>query len=253
MSNHGRHPRQRCRRDGSLPFDDRRASGGSTRRLRQRSVTCFDSALPADPTPPAAVLDDLVAAADPGITATVGPRYFGFVIGGALPAATAADMMALGWDQIAFNATLSPASIAAEQVAGRWAKELLGIPASASVGFVTGAQEANTVGLAAARHHVLAEARVGRRAGRPPGSATGSGRRRGRAAQHHRPIAPAAGAGRQLGRPGADGRQRRDRRRAPRGGPCRDGRADHRLSAVGQREHRRLRRPRTSLCRRARP
>jgi glutamate/tyrosine decarboxylase-like PLP-dependent enzyme len=117
----------------------------------------FGTTLPRDPTPPTVVLDDLITAADPGITATVGPRYFGFVIGGALPAATAADMMALGWDQPAFNATLSPASIAAEQVAGGWAKELLGIPGHASVGFVTGAQEANTVGLAAARHHVLKE------------------------------------------------------------------------------------------------
>ena len=116
----------------------------------------FGTALPADPSPPKAVLDDLMQAADPGITATVGPRYFGFVIGGALESATAADMLALAWDQPAFNATLSPASIAVEQVAGGWAKELLGIPASASVGFVTGAQEANTVGLAAARHHVLA-------------------------------------------------------------------------------------------------
>jgi glutamate/tyrosine decarboxylase-like PLP-dependent enzyme len=116
----------------------------------------FGTTVPADPTPPQAVLDQLMEAADPGITATVGPRYFGFVIGGALESATAADMLALGWDQPAFNATLSPASIAVEQVAGRWAKELLGIPPSASVGFATGAQEANTVGLAAARHHVLA-------------------------------------------------------------------------------------------------
>ena len=118
----------------------------------------FGTAVPEDPSPPEVVLDQLMDAADPGITATVGPRYFGFVIGGALEAATAADMLALGWDQPAFNATLSPASIAVEQVAGRWAKELLGIPDTASVGFVTGAQEANTVGLAAARHHVLAEA-----------------------------------------------------------------------------------------------
>ena len=138
------------------------------------------------------IVDDLIKAADPGLTATVGPRYFGFVIGGALESATAADMLALGWDQTAFNATLSPASIAVEQVAGGWAKELLGIPASASVGFVTGAQEANTVGLAAARHHVLEGAWAGtsnrtasRSAARP-----GPGRRR--AAQHHRPVAPAA-------------------------------------------------------------
>ena len=117
----------------------------------------FGTDVPADPSPPQDVFDQLLAAADPGITATAGPRYFGFVIGGALESASAADMLAIAWDQPAFNATLSPASIAVEQVAGGWAKELLGIPASASVGFVTGAQEANTVGLAAARHHVLAE------------------------------------------------------------------------------------------------
>ncbi len=117
----------------------------------------FGTTLPLDPSPPQVVLDDLIKAADPGITATVGPRYFGFVIGGALESATAADMVALGWDQPAFNATTSLAGIAVEQVAGRWAKELLGIPEGASVGFVTGAQEANTVGLAAARLHVLKE------------------------------------------------------------------------------------------------
>src|SRR5688500_5735181 len=117
----------------------------------------FGAAVPEGPPRSQLVLDEVLEAAEPGLTATVGPRYFGFVIGGALPAATAADMMALGWDQIAFNATLSPASIAVEQVAGGWAKELLGIPGAASVGCVTGAQEANTVGLAAARHHILAE------------------------------------------------------------------------------------------------
>jgi len=116
----------------------------------------FGTTLPLDSSPPSAVLEELMHAADPGIMASVGPRYFGFVVGGALESATAADMLALGWDQMAFNATASPAAMAAEQVAGAWAKELVGIPATASVGFVTGAQEANTVGLAAARHHVLA-------------------------------------------------------------------------------------------------
>lgn len=100
----------------------------------------------------------LVAAAEPGLVASAGPRYFGFVTGGSLPAATAADMLAMGWDQLAFNAVTSPAAAVAEEVAGGWLKDLLGIPATASVGFVTGGQAANTVGLAAARHHVLAEA-----------------------------------------------------------------------------------------------
>ena len=118
----------------------------------------FAGPLPQGSTPAAQVIDELVAAAQPGLMATPGPRFFGFVIGGALPAATAADMLAAGWDQCAFNATLAPAASAAEEAAGGWVKDLLGIPATASVGFVTGAQAANTVGLAAARHHLLAEA-----------------------------------------------------------------------------------------------
>jgi glutamate/tyrosine decarboxylase-like PLP-dependent enzyme len=114
--------------------------------------------LPTAPTPPGDVLEQLVAAVEPGLMASPGPRFFGFVIGGSLPAASAADLVATGWDQCAFNATLSPAAGAAERVAGDWLKDLLGIPAGASVGFVTGAQEANTVGLAAGRHAVLERA-----------------------------------------------------------------------------------------------
>jgi glutamate/tyrosine decarboxylase-like PLP-dependent enzyme len=118
----------------------------------------FAGPLPQPPTEPGAVIDELVALAGPGLMGTAGPRFFGFVIGGALPAATAAEVLTAGWDQCAFNATLSPAAVAAEEQAGAWVKELLGIPASASVGLVTGAQAANTAGLAAARHHVLTEA-----------------------------------------------------------------------------------------------
>lgn len=115
----------------------------------------FGTQLPAEPCPPAQVIDELINAASGGLVATAGPRFFGFVIGGALPSATAADMLASGWDQSAFNFVLSPAAAIAEEVAGSWLKDLLGIPASASVGFVTGAQAANTVGIAAARHHLL--------------------------------------------------------------------------------------------------
>lgn len=118
----------------------------------------FGGPLPATPTPAAEVVDALVAAAEPGLVATAGPRFFGFVVGGALAAATAADILATGWDQCAFNAVLSPAAAAAEEAAGAWLKDLLGIPDTASVGFVTGCQAANTVGLAAGRHHVLARA-----------------------------------------------------------------------------------------------
>ncbi|MCP3786688.1 pyridoxal-dependent decarboxylase [Micromonospora sp. A3M-1-15] len=127
--------------------------------LDQAALTdAFSGPLPSAPCPPEQVVADLLAAAEPGLVASAGPRYFGFVVGGALPAATAADMLAAGWDQLAFNAVTSPAAIAAEAAAGGWLKELLGIPVSASVGFVTGAQAANTAGLAAARHQVLADA-----------------------------------------------------------------------------------------------
>ena len=72
--------------------------------------------------------------------------------------ATAAEIVAAGWDQCAFNGALSPAAMAAEEAAGGWLKTLLGVPATASVGFVNGGQEGNTVGLAAAPQHVLGEA-----------------------------------------------------------------------------------------------
>lgn len=104
------------------------------------------------------VVDHLVAGIEPAMVATTGPRYFGFVIGGALPAATAAEMLTVGWDQNAYNQLSSPAAAVVEQIAGAWLIELLGLPPAASFGFVTGGQAANTVCLAAARHHVLAQA-----------------------------------------------------------------------------------------------
>ena len=110
------------------------------------------------PTAAAAVVDELVEVVEPALVATTGPRYFGFVTGGALDAATAVEVLTTGWDQIAFNGVTSPAAAAVEEVAGVWLKDLLGLPAGASFGFVTGGQAANTVCLAAARHHVLAAA-----------------------------------------------------------------------------------------------
>jgi len=123
---------------------------------REAVAAALDPALPDDPQPLGAVIDDLVAGAAPGLVCTPGPRYFGFVVGGSVDAALVADLLASGWDQNAFNAALSPAAMAFEDVAGAWLKDLLGIPASASVGFVTGAGAANTVGLAAGRSRVLA-------------------------------------------------------------------------------------------------
>ncbi len=117
----------------------------------------FGGPLAREPCAPAEVVESLIKAAEGGLVGTAGPRFFGFVIGGSLPAATAADILAAGWDQCAFNAVLSPAAAAAEHAAGGWIKDLIGIPPAASVGFVTGAQAANTVGLAAARHQVMGQ------------------------------------------------------------------------------------------------
>ena len=114
--------------------------------------------LPDEPSPLDEVIDELVKAAEPGLMASAGPRYFGFVTGGTLDAALIAEILAAGWDQCAFNEAMSPASIAFEDVAGGWLKDLLGLPQSASVGFTTGAQGANTVGLAAGRWKVLHDA-----------------------------------------------------------------------------------------------
>lgn len=115
-------------------------------------------ALPERPSLAGDVIDQLITGAEPAMVATTGPRYFGFVIGGALDAATAADVLATGWDQPAYNSLSSPGSAVAEEIAGAWLIDLLGLPPSVSFGFATGAQGANTVCLAAARHKVLADA-----------------------------------------------------------------------------------------------
>jgi glutamate/tyrosine decarboxylase-like PLP-dependent enzyme len=112
--------------------------------------------LPEGPTDPIAVIEELASAADPGVVASVGPRYFGFVVGGQLPAAAAADWLTTAWGQNAVVHALSPAAAAAEETAGAWMLELLGLPSDASVGLPTGAGLGNAIGLAAARHAVLA-------------------------------------------------------------------------------------------------
>ncbi|HEX4495275.1 MAG TPA: aminotransferase class V-fold PLP-dependent enzyme, partial [Thermoanaerobaculia bacterium] len=103
------------------------------------------------------VVETLVRAADPGLIGMAGPRYFGFVIGGHLSAALAADWLTSTWDQ---NATLyvsAPANSVAEEAAAGWLLEILGLPRTASVGFTTGCMMANFTALAAARHAVLAK------------------------------------------------------------------------------------------------
>ena len=94
-------------------------------------------------------------AAEPGVVGIPSGRYFGFVIGGALPAALAADWLTSSWDQNAGLVACGPSAAVVEEVAGEWLKDLLGIPASASFSFVTGCQMAHVTCLAAARHAVL--------------------------------------------------------------------------------------------------
>jgi glutamate/tyrosine decarboxylase-like PLP-dependent enzyme len=104
------------------------------------------------------VIDQLVEAVEPGLVATSGGRFFGFVEGGVLPAALAADWLTSTWDQNPGFYVLSPAAALAEEIVAGWLVELFGLPGSTSVGFTTGAQMANVTGLAAARHHVLQQA-----------------------------------------------------------------------------------------------
>jgi glutamate/tyrosine decarboxylase-like PLP-dependent enzyme len=104
------------------------------------------------------VVEELVRDADAGVVASAGARYFGFVIGGAVPAALAADWLSSTWDQCAGMGVLGPSAMVAEQVAGDWLKELLGVPEHASFAFTTGCQTAHVTALAAARHAVLERA-----------------------------------------------------------------------------------------------
>jgi glutamate/tyrosine decarboxylase-like PLP-dependent enzyme len=114
--------------------------------------------LPEDPSDPAAVVDALAEGIEPGLMAMPSGRFFGWVIGGALPAALAADWLTSAWDQNSGMRFATPGTVAAEEVAAGWLLDLLGLPAGAAVGFVTGATMANFTGLAAARHRVLADA-----------------------------------------------------------------------------------------------
>ncbi len=111
--------------------------------------------LPEEPVPAEEVVEELAAAAEPGLVAMGSGRYFGFVIGGALPAALAADWLTTAWDQNAGLYVGGPSASVVEQVTREWLVELLGLPAGSSIGFVTGTQMAHVTGLAAARWHVL--------------------------------------------------------------------------------------------------
>jgi glutamate/tyrosine decarboxylase-like PLP-dependent enzyme len=114
----------------------------------------LDVALPGEPIPDDAVLAELDSHAD-ATMAMAGPRFFGFVIGGALPATVAANWLATTWDQNTSFASVTPLAARLETVSTRWLIDLLGLPAETGVGFVTGATMANMSCLVAARHAVL--------------------------------------------------------------------------------------------------
>lgn len=111
--------------------------------------------LPSGPTDPVEVIDLLARQVEPGLMGMGSGRFFGWVIGGTLPAALGADWLVSAWDQNSAIRFATPGVVGAEQAAGEWILDLLGLPAGAQVGFVTGGTTANFTGLAAGRQHVL--------------------------------------------------------------------------------------------------
>ncbi|MBA3873137.1 MAG: aminotransferase class V-fold PLP-dependent enzyme [Anaerolineae bacterium] len=118
----------------------------------------LDEALPDAPTAPEKVLAMLDEIGSPATVTTSGRRFFGFVIGGSVPAALAANWMAGVWDQNAGLRVASPIAAKTEDVALAWLLDLLKLPSTAAGAFVTGATMANFTALAAARHAVLSKA-----------------------------------------------------------------------------------------------
>ena len=117
----------------------------------------FDRMLPQTSSDPLRVVEELARAVEPGVIASAGGRYFGYVTGSALPATIAADWLTAIWDQCAGLGPLGPSVGALEVVVGEWLKDLFGLPPSASFAITTGCQMAHVTALAAARHEVLSQ------------------------------------------------------------------------------------------------
>jgi glutamate/tyrosine decarboxylase-like PLP-dependent enzyme len=128
--------------------------GASTDELRR----LLDRELPDEGEDPATVVEELAEAAEPGLIANSSPRYFGFVVGGVLPATLGADWLAGAWDQIGSLYVCGPSAAVAEEVAGRWVLEMLDLPKDSGFGLTTGGTMANFTGIAAGRHAVLERA-----------------------------------------------------------------------------------------------
>jgi glutamate/tyrosine decarboxylase-like PLP-dependent enzyme len=152
----------------ALLQDAARRAGRYLEELRRRPVSpsveavqrlaALDVSLPVGPTDAAAVLAELDERVGPATMATAGPRFYGFVIGGSLPATLAANYLASAWDQPSSRYDVTPGTARVEAVALRWLLEVLDLPAGTAGGFVTGATLANFSALAAARHALLARA-----------------------------------------------------------------------------------------------
>jgi glutamate/tyrosine decarboxylase-like PLP-dependent enzyme len=137
-------------------------AGQDTRPIPPRATAedlaaVFGGDLPREPTDDVKVLDLLAQNAEPGLMGMQSGRFYGWVIGGTLPAALGADWLTSAWDQNTALRFATPATAAIEAGAAGWLLDLLDLPRQADVGFVTGATMANFTGLAAARRQVLAD------------------------------------------------------------------------------------------------
>src|SRR5450631_773562 len=122
----------------------------------EEMLQALGGALPAAGSDPVEVVAELARLAEPGLAGIAGGRFFGFVIGGELPAALGADWLTSVWDQNAGLNSVAPAAAAAEAIAGQWMVDALGLPRGTAVGLTTGGMMANYTCLSAARHEVLA-------------------------------------------------------------------------------------------------
>ncbi len=118
---------------------------------------CLPGVLKDEPQDPTGIVMQLADLGETSTLRTVGPRYFGFVNGGTLPASLGAELLTVAWDQNAAMAVMSPIASVTEEIAAQWLLDLLGLPGKSAVGFVTGGQGANTSCLSVARHHLFAQ------------------------------------------------------------------------------------------------
>jgi glutamate/tyrosine decarboxylase-like PLP-dependent enzyme len=119
------------------------------------ALSRFRESMPDGPCPPADVIAMLDELGSPAAMGVAGPRFFGFVIGGSVPAALAANWLATAWDQNTGLHLAAPCAAALEEVSLEWIVDVLGLPEGTGGAFVSGATVANFTALAAARHAVL--------------------------------------------------------------------------------------------------